>query len=97
MSLDYQLFLGFPIDAAYQALLDKIPDQIRHQFIQNNPDYLQQIYYNQCPYIGKSLGTIIEFPKIELIEANIYSLLRRLVEHYPYEKNPLILLAIPYA
>lgn len=92
--LDYHLFFGFPLNSVYQDTLNKIPSNLRSLFIQNHSDYLQQVEYNGSVYLGKNLGPYIEYNTLDMAEANIYSLLRRLIPDYPYEDS-LFLLAIP--
>ena len=93
--LDYQLFLGFPLNSNYLNLLDEVSHPIKSLFIQNNhPEYLYKLEYQDVPYLGKKLGPITDIQSIELLEVNIYSLLRRLVPHFSYEKHPLILFPI---
>jgi hypothetical protein len=92
--LDYQIFLGFHLSTSYQECLRETPLPVRSLFIQDNGEYLAQINYEDSSYLGKSLGPLVELQNLELLEANVYSLLRRLVPDYPYERHPLILLPI---
>ncbi len=93
---DYQLFLGLPILSSYQEELNQLPSSLRDLFIQNkDSSYLQQIEYENVVYLGKSLGSTIETFILDAMQAHIYSLLRRLIPHYPYEQHPLLLLALP--
>lgn len=93
LSLDYQLFLGFPISSSYQEKLNQIPSHQREVWI--HPDYLQQIEYRGSLYLGKSLGPLVEAQMLETVAEHLCSLLCRLVADYPYQKEHLILLALP--
>ena len=93
--LDYQFFLGFPLDSAYKEQLNNISQPLHSLFIQNGSDeYLKQIDYENTSYLGKNLAIVTDIQSIELLEANIYSLLRRLIPHYSYEKHSLILFPV---
>lgn len=96
--LDTILFLGFPLSASYQQELQWLPSAERELFIQPQASpYLQQIENQGMVYLGKSLGSSIEIAALESVQSHIYSLLRKLIPHFPYEKHPLLLLAIPAA
>ncbi len=95
---DSILFLGFPMSDAYQQELQLLPAVEQELFIQNQvSSYLQRIENEGIVYLGKSLGTSIELATLESIHSHIYSLLKKLVPHFPYEQHPLLLLAIPAA
>lgn len=96
ISLDYQLFLGYPISTPFQKELDTLPLQVRSLWIQDHPDYLQPMNYQNVSYLGKSLGDLVEMHSLELVEAHIYSILSQLVVNYPYKKDLLVLLALPF-
>ncbi|MBA3723073.1 MAG: hypothetical protein H0W88_11835 [Parachlamydiaceae bacterium] len=95
MKLDYQLFLGFPLNSDYQILLKQTPENLRSLFIQNDPDYLQEVEHEGILYLGKSLGSSVQIQKIDQMEANIFSLLQRLVGNYQYKSVSLVLLPLP--
>lgn len=92
MTFNTLLFLGFPISSDFASRLNCTPEPILHSFIQDHPDYLQKIEHQGMEYIGKSLEFPVDTRLLELIEANIYSLLRRLVADYSYETTPLCLI-----
>lgn len=93
---EYQLFLGFPLTEDYQRELSKLSPSFLDMFIQHPPSpYLQQIESEGIVYLGKSLGSSIELTSLDSQEAHIYSLLKKLVFHYPYPKHPLVLIALP--
>jgi hypothetical protein len=91
LSLDYQIFLGIPLDSLFQAQLKQVPPPLHALFI--HPEYLQQVEYAGQSYLGKVLDSLIEIQTLDSMEANIYSLLARLVADY--QKKPLVLLALP--
>ncbi|MGA8165351.1 MAG: hypothetical protein WB791_10105 [Waddliaceae bacterium] len=97
----FQLFLGFPLDKLFVEELGKANPYLVAQFIQTgreaysaDSEYLREIIYQEMHFLGKFLGGIANLQHIELVEANIYSLLKRLVPHFSYEEIPLYLFPI---
>lgn len=84
-----ELFLGFPIDLLFAEKLTALDPGYRALFIQDNAIYLREITYNNIRYIGKVAGKVSELTALDLLEANIFSLLKKLVDDYPYQKNSL--------
>jgi hypothetical protein len=91
---DYHLFLGLPLHLEFAKELQTIPISLRSSFIQDHPDYLQMIEHNGVTYLGKRIGTLLPLNSLELLEANIYSLLKCLVAHYTLKKDELRLIVI---
>jgi hypothetical protein len=94
MIFDYQLFLGFPLSDIYLSQLSQLSPELCSVFIKNHSDYLHQVEIEGKIYLGKYLGPFVDFSSLELIQNNIYSLLKRLIANYPYESYPLVLLAV---
>jgi hypothetical protein len=93
---DYQLFLGLPLSDSYQKELKQLSAAIRDIFIQTHSSpYLQQIESEGMVYLGKYLGPSIELAALDSLQAHIYSLLKKLIPHYPYEQHSLLLFALP--
>lgn len=90
----FQLFLGFPVDKLYGEELGKANPHIVAQFIQKEGSYLREITYQDMRFFGKFLGNFTELRKVTLLEANIYSLLKKLVPNFPYQEIPLYLFPI---
>ncbi len=86
------LFLGFPIDHAFAEALKSIDSQLANLFIRKNDDsYLQEVSYNGVRYLGKFAGEINDPASLKLLEENIYSLLKRIVPNYQFERGALVL------
>lgn len=83
------LFLGFPIDSFFAKKLAALDPAYVSLFIQNNETYLREITYDNVRYLGKVVGNVYELIALDSLEANILSLLKRLVDDYPYEQNSL--------
>lgn len=90
----FQLFLGFPVDDLYSKQLDQVNPNLVKAFIQENEDYLTETHYNEMRFIGKVVGEIIALPQLELLEQNVYSLLKKIVPDFPYKEVPLYLFPI---
>lgn len=89
MNSTAQLFLGFPINALFAEKLATIPSQILKLSICD----LQEIEDKGTKYLGKYVENCIELSTLQLLEANIYSLLKRIHPEYPYATTPLVILA----
>ena len=86
-----RLFLGFRVDSQYAALLERVNPNLREMFIKNQSGYLHETTYEGNLFLGKTIEEPVDISSLELFEANIYSLLRKLVSDYPYEDAPLVL------
>jgi len=94
---EMQLFLGFPVDAIYASELEKVNPNLVSQYVQDSDDYLREVIQNELRFLGKNIGKIITLSQLELIEANIYSVLKKLVPDYPYEETPLYVFPIEHS
>lgn len=80
------LFLGFPLDQLLAEELKSVDSQLASLFIgRNDNSCLQEITYNGVRYLGKFAGEISDPDSLKLLEANIYSILKRIVPHYNFE------------
>lgn len=87
---NYQLFLGFPVDEAFLESLDQIDEKLQNYFVQQNDHYLQKIVgANGTVYFGKFVGEKTDLQELHAVEANIYSLLKRLAPGFPFQKTAL--------
>jgi|LakMenE18May11ns_1017448.scaffolds.fasta_scaffold9369885_2 hypothetical protein len=90
-----ELFLGFRVGESYRAKLDLVDRDLKNLFLKNDQEiYLEENFHEGIYYLGKSLGKIKDFSSLEALEANIYSLLKKLVPDYPYSEEPLSLFPI---
>lgn len=97
---DTILFLGLPLSNSYQLALLQLPSAEQEIFIQNqgafqDSPYLQKIEHEGIEYLGKYLGSSIDMATLDLSYSHIVSLLKKLIPQFPYEQNPLFLLALP--
>ena len=91
---EVQLFLGFPVDTLFSQEMEKANPNVVAQFIQKEGDYLREIFHNDMTFLGKEIGKIVSLPQLELLEENIYSLLKKVVPEFPYQETPLYLFPI---
>jgi hypothetical protein len=88
------LFLGFPIEESFEKKLNLTNPYIVSLFVKKNGDYLQEVTFKTRKYLGKFVGHMTDFSELELIEANIFSILKKLVPDHPYDQTPLVLFTL---
>jgi hypothetical protein len=93
MNTTAQLFLGFPINTLFAEKLAEIPSEILKFYICEGDNYLKKIEKHGICYLGKNVKNCVEFPTLQLLETNIYSLLKKIIPNYPYHNTPLVILA----
>ncbi len=91
---EVELFYGFPVTQAYREILEGLDKRIFELYVRNDDAYLQDIEHNGSRYLGKSIGPIVELSTLELLQLNIYSLLKKLAPDFHYETVPLRLVPI---
>lgn len=85
-------FLGLPITSFLSKGLDLVDPARLAFFIQKNNDtYLQELYHEETPYLGKYAGKMSDLVSLQLLQNNIYSLLRQIIPDYSYDEIPLVL------
>lgn len=88
------LFLGFPVDSVFASHLAAINPEIIRLFFQKEEGYLTEIIYLNQTYIGKFIEGSTNVLQLELLETHIYSVLKKIIPSYPYQKKSLTLLPI---
>lgn len=89
-----KLFVGFSPDSNFEEGVEETNPHLL-TLLTSGGDYLQEASYNQKRYLGKSTSSLLSVQQLENLEANVVSLLKRLVPGYPFENHPLCLLALP--
>lgn len=82
------IFLGFPIDPLYKEQLEKV-NPARRGFILE--EGLEEISHEGLIYLGRTVGEKVTLCEISLLEAHIFSLLKKLVQNFPYDETALYL------
>lgn len=90
----FKLFLGYPVDSGFEKALNGVDPAIVSLFIQDGEDYLHEVRYQGARYLGKQVSQIADFEQLELLETNIYSLLKKVVPDYPYHQKQLLIFPI---
>lgn len=85
----FQLFLGFQVDKAYQVELDQADQILKQLFISEGDDYLQQVNHRGKKYLGKYLGERSDLQTLHDVEKNIYSLVFKLTPNFPCKEKQL--------
>lgn len=83
------------MDAAYEQKLATVNPPLLALFTSGGEEYLESREHQGRPYFGKTLGGSIDLPRLELVQGNVLSILRRLVPDYAYESVPLCVIAYP--
>jgi hypothetical protein len=89
-----RLFLGFPITSEFSSFLEQVDPKVLDLFIKDEENYLKKLKINEVSFLGKCVDNSIDLDSLELLEANIFSLIKKLVPIYPYSLNPLKLFPI---
>lgn len=89
------LFLGFLVDEAFTRALEKNTPEYLHFFLQPGSGYLEEVTYQEERYIGKFVSNEQNVGQLELLEAHIFSLLKKLAPDYNYTHSNLVLFALP--
>lgn len=87
-----RLFLGAPLAGQLKIAFDQVDRSIISSFL--NEDYLQKTVSGDQVFIGKTLEAVTALTQLELTEAHLRSLLKRLLPDYPVESLSLHLLPI---
>lgn len=88
------LFLGFPLESSFIQELNAVNPNIKSLYIQEGSEYLQQITHEGQAYLGKVIDKMVNTESLELYEANILSLIQKIVPNYPYSGLTLVLFSI---
>lgn len=86
-----ELFLGYPVEGGFAEALGRVDPQLANLFIQGGENYLQQVVHQDVRYLGKFAGEMCDIGRLELLEKNIFSLLKKLIPDYSYESVSLVL------
>ena len=92
LNLQRPIFLGFPVSEAMNDALKRVNPSLLALFTQGGDDYLEEYCYQEQRYLGKAIGESVDTAKLRLVEANILSLLKRLLPDYPFLASFLVLI-----
>jgi len=88
---EVELFLGYPLDLQFIKSIEALNPHLLATFVNNDSEYLHEIVHQQQRYFGKFVGACVEVAHLELLEANIISLLRKLIPNFSCQEAPLVL------
>ncbi len=89
------LFLGFPINESFSSALERNKPEYISLFIGSGDTYLNEVHFEGSRYLGKYIENETSLGQLELLEANIFSLLKKLVADYAYKSSHLFLFTLP--
>jgi len=87
-SMRAELFLGFPLTETLKSEFSKVDARLFDMYP------LKQIDHEGVSFLGKDVGPSSDITKIKLLEANIYSILAKILPDYPFKNESLSLFAI---
>ncbi len=88
------LFLGYPIDKSHSNKLQSLSPHMLNFFVNDQANYLYKVVFKENLYYGKFVDEFSDIMTLELLEKNIYSLLKRIEPGFPFENTPLTLFPI---
>lgn len=94
MIIPSRLFFGFLAEGVFAAKLSLVADDLKSFIIQNQDPYLYRISHEGKVYLGKYVESELTITDLQLVESNIFSLLRKLLPDYPYRDVELFLIPI---
>lgn len=92
--IEVELFFGFPLDEQFLSALDSVDKRLYDLYVQKGDAYLQRFDHEGRSYLGKPVGMISDVSTLELLQLNIYSLLKKLLPDFPFDTTPLQLVPI---
>lgn len=93
--INSSLFLGFPVDEPFLSALEKNKPDYISLFIHSGDAYLEDVQFQGVRYLGKYVNNEEPITQFELLEANIFSLLKKLAADYDFSSSNLVLFALP--
>lgn len=88
-----ELFLGFPLTESLMNKIQGLDPRAFDMYVNEKGPYLKKIEYGNQSFLGKSVGSSADIAKIKLLEANIFSILAKILPDYPFKNDPLLLFA----
>lgn len=94
MMVSSRLFFGFIVQEAFASKLLFVPKDLESFIIQNEEPYLYKVSHEGNIYLGKYVKSELNLAELQLVETNIFSLLKKLIPDYDYESSELYLIPI---
>jgi len=88
-----RLFLGLPVDSACQIALSGADSQLLESFV--HEDYLCDLQHEGGRFLGKWVPQETSLAELELIEANLMSLLHKILPKHPLSVDQVVLFSYP--
>lgn len=94
MIVPSRLFFGFLVEDSFARQLALVADDLKNFIVQNEDPYLHKISHEGKVYLGKYVESELNLAALQLVETNIFSLLKKLIPDYPYRDSELFLIPI---
>lgn len=86
-----KLFMGVAVEGSFASQFSAANPQLVALFLNPEREYLLEIKHEGKIYLGKTVSTSTDLASLGQIEANIVSLLKKIVPDYPYDDMELVL------
>lgn len=94
---DVHVFIGMPLEGLFLATYEAVPAQKRALFVGKDETSLREIQYQDKKYVGRFVPAMSSITDLEMIEQNVFSVLKRLTPEFHFDETPLILFSFPYS
>lgn len=81
-----KLFLGMAVNKSFAARLDQVNPDLVALFLDPRNGYLRSMDREGKRYLGKMVEPSSDLASLELLEANIISLLKKIVPEFTYDQ-----------
>jgi hypothetical protein len=86
-----QLFMGVVVEGPFAAQFSAANPQLVALFLSPDREYLLEIQHEGKRYLGKTVSKSTDLASLEQMEANIVSLLRKIVPEYAYDQMEMVI------
>lgn len=86
-----KLFMGVVVEGSFASQFSSANPQLVALFLNPEREYLLEMKHEGKTYLGKTVSTSADLASLDQMEANIVSLLKKIVPDYPYDDLELVL------
>lgn len=86
-----KLFMGVVVEGPFAAKFAAANPQLVALFLGPEREYLLEVQHEGKRYLGKTISTSSDLASLEQTEANIVSLLKKILPDYPYDDLEMVL------
>lgn len=86
-----KLFMGVVVEGSFATQFATANPQMIALFLNPNREYLLEVQHEGKRYLGKTISTAADLASLDQMEANIVSLLKKIIPDYAYDQMELVL------